>query len=218
MAIILVTMVRLIDISVPITRGLPTWPGSTGFTIEQTLSFERGDEITVSRLDLDVHTGTHVESALHYVAGGDPVETLPLEAFIGPALVIDLRSADAIGADELEAAGIPDGTERLLLRTRNSGSLQAGQDFRQGFVGLTLDGASWIAERSFRLVGTDYLSIQRFGDDPETHRVLMRAGVAILEGLDLSGVDAGEYRITCLPIKLHGTEAAPARVILEAID
>ena len=211
-------MPRLIDISVPITRGLPTWPGSTGFNVEQTLSFERGDGITVSRLDLDVHTGTHVESALHYVEGGDPVETLPLDAFIGPALVVDLGSADAIGADELEAADIPGETERLLLRTRNSGSLRAGQDFREDFVGLTLDGATWIADRGLRLVGTDYLSVQRFGDDPETHRVLMRAGVAILEGLDLSAVDSGEYRLTCLPIRLHGAEAAPARAILEAPD
>ena len=209
-------MARLIDISVPITRGLPTWPGSTGFSVEQTLSFQRGDGITVSRLDLDVHTGTHVESALHYVEGGDPVETIPLEAFVGPALVVDLRSADAIGTDELEAAEIPDGTERLLLRTRNSGLLRAGQDFDQQFVGLTVEGARWVAFGGFRLVGTDFLSIQRFGDDPETHRVLMRANVAILEGLDLSAVDPGEYRLTCLPIRLHGTEAAPARAILEA--
>ena len=211
-------MLRIIDISVPITRGLPTWPGSTGFNVERTLSFERGDGITVSRLDLDVHTGTHLESALHYVEGGDPVETIPLDAFIGPALVVDLGPADAIGADELGAADIPGETERLLLRTRNSGSLQAGQEFREDFVGLTLDGASWIADRGLRLVGTDYLSVQRFGDDPETHGVLMRAKVAILEGLDLSAVDPGPYRLTCLPIRLHGTEAAPARAILEAPD
>jgi arylformamidase len=211
-------MARLIDISVPITRGLPTWPGSTGFSTERTLSFERGDGITVSRLEMDVHTGTHVESALHYVEDGDPVEALPLDAFVGPALVVVIGSTDAIGADELDAAGIPDDTERLLLRTRNSGSLQPGQDFTQDFVGLTLDGARWIADRGVRLVGTDYLSIQCFGDDPETHRVLMRAGIAILEGLDLSGVDAGEYRLTCLPLRVHGTEAAPARAILEAAD
>ena len=211
-------MRRLLDISIPITRGRPTWPGSTGFSIERTLSFERGDGITVSRLVLDVHTGTHVESALHYVEGGDPVETIPLEAFVGPALVVDLRSADAIGTHELEAAAIPEGTERLLLRTRNSGLLQAGQEFRRDFVGLTVDGARWLAARGFRLVGTDFLSIQRFGDDPETHRVLMRADVAILEGLDLSAVEPGAYRLTCLPLRVYGTEAAPARAILEAAD
>jgi arylformamidase len=210
-------MNRLIDISVPIARGLPTWPGSTGIRIEQTRSFEQGDGITVSRLELDVHTGTHVESALHYVAGGDPVETLPLEAFVGPALVIDAGSADAIAPDELESAAIGEGAERLLIRTRNSGRLQPGEEFSQAFVGLTLEGARWIASRGFRLVGTDYLSIQRFGDDPETHRVLMHAGIAILEGLDLSAVEPGEYRLTCLPLRVEGSEAAPARAILEPL-
>ena len=210
-------MPRLIDISVPLARGLPTWPGSTGFRVERTLAFERGDELTVSRLDLDLHTGTHVESALHYVEDGDTIDTVPLEAFVGPALVIDLRDADAVGPDELAGAGIPESTERLLVRTRNSGLLQPDEDFREGFVGLTLEGASWIAGRGLRLVGTDYLSIQRFGDDPETHRVLMRAGVAILEGLDLSAVEPGEYRLICLPLRIHGSEAAPARAILEPL-
>ncbi len=180
-------------------------------------AFELGDALTVSRLDLDLHTGTHVESALHYVEGGDPIETVSLETLVGPAIVVDLRAADAIGPEELDAAGIPDGTERLLLRTRNSGLLQPGEDFRRDFVGLTVDGARWIVGRSFRLIGTDYLSIQRFDDEPETHRVLMRAGVAILEGLDLSAVDPGAYRLTCLPIKLESTEAAPARAILEPL-
>ena len=142
---------------------------------------------------------------------------MPLEAFVGPAVVIDLRDADAVGPDELAGAGIPEGTERLLVRTRNSGLLRPDEDFREDFVGLTLEGASWIAGRGFRLVGTDYLSIQRFGDDPETHRVLMRAGVAILEGLDLSVVEPGEYRLTCLPLRLYGSEAAPARAILEPL-
>ncbi len=211
-------MSKLIDITVPLARGIPTWPGSTGFHVDETLSFARGDGMTVSRIDLDVHTGTHVESALHYVEGGATIETVPLEAFVGPATVIDLRGADAIGPAELDAAGIAEGTERLLLRTRNSGLLQPGEDFRSDFVGLTEDGARWIAARGLRLVGTDYLSVQRYGDEPETHRVLMRADVAILEGLDLTGVDPGEYRLTCLPLKLHATEAAPARAILEPLD
>jgi arylformamidase len=211
-------MPRLIDISVPLARGLPTWPGSTGFRVERTLAFERGDDVTVSRLDLDLHTGTHVESALHYIEGGDPIETVSLEAFVGPAVVIDLREADAVGSDELAAAGIPEGTERLLVRTRNSGGLLPGEDFREDFVGLTVEGASWIASHGLRLIGTDYLSVQRFGDDPETHRVLMRAGVAILEGLDLSAVEPGVYRLTCLPLRMYGTEAAPARAILESLE
>ena len=110
---------------------------------------------------------------------------------------------------------VPSDCERLLIRSRNSERWAGATEFDTGFVALALDAAQWIAERRLRLVGVDYLSVQRFSDDPETHRVLMRAGVAILEGLDLSRAPAGRYRLTCLPLWLADSEAAPARAILE---
>jgi arylformamidase len=204
-----------IDISATLRPGMPIWPGSLGFDTEATHTFARGDDVYVSRMEMDVHAGTHVESALHYIEGGASVDSIPLAALVGPAYVADLRSAEAIGAVELGAAAIPETTRRLLLRTRNSGLLAANGAFRDDYVGLTADGAEWIARRDVVLAGIDYLSIQRFGEDPETHRILMRAGVAILEGLDLSDAEPGPYRLTCLPLKLAGIEAAPARAILE---
>jgi arylformamidase len=105
-----------------------------------------------------------------------------------------------------------------LLRTRNSAFWQdEDRSFRTDYAALSPDGAAWIVGRRIRLIGADYLSVQRFGDEPETHRILMRGGVAILEGVDLSGVTPGAYRLICLPLWLGEAEAAPARAVLELL-
>jgi arylformamidase len=203
-----------IDISVRLRDGMPTWPGSAGFSIRPAMAIADGNDANVSTIEMDVHCGTHVEGPLHFIEDGAALDTLPLDVFVGSAHVLHLPDAAAIGPDEL--AGMPEGTERLLIRTRNSDAWADDGEFRTDYVGLTLGGAQWIAERRLRLVGVDYLSVQRWGDDPETHRTLMRAGVAILEGIDLTGVDAGAYRLTCLPLRVDGAEASPVRAVLEA--
>ncbi len=208
-------MSDLIDISVRLHPDMATWPGSPGLRLHSTRAISRGDGVNESRLDMDVHCGTHVEGPMHFIDGGGAVSDIPLGVLVGPARVEHIPMADEIGARELDS--VPPGVERLLLRTRNSDERQPGAAFDEGYVALTLDGAQWVADHGIRLVGVDYLSVQRFADDPETHRVLMRAGVAILEGIDLGGVEAGTYRLTCLPLALHGAEAAPARAILEAL-
>jgi arylformamidase len=205
-----------IDISVRLRAAMPVWPNSVGFRLNSTLSFAEGDDVNVSRIEMDVHCGTHVEAPRHSIEGGAPLESIPLSFFVGRARVVHLADAAQIGAVELESMTIPSDVERLLIRTRNSGLWAAqAQDFRRDYVALTLNGAAWIAERGIHLVGVDYLSIQRFDDPPETHRVLMRAGVAILEGINLKDVEPGDYRLTCLPLSLADAEAAPARAILE---
>jgi arylformamidase len=199
--------------------GMPRWPNSAGFGIDRTLAFDQGDDVNVSRLEMDVHCGTHVEGPLHYIDGGDPLEATPIEVLVGVAYVASIPVATEIGPRELEAAVLPLGTQRLLLRTRNSELGLAGQgEFRRDYVALTLDGARWVAEREIRLLGIDYLSVQRMDDDAETHRVLLRAGVTILEGLDLRAVAPGQYRLTCLPLRIADAEAAPARAILEPLE
>jgi arylformamidase len=203
-----------IDISVHVNPGMPRWPGSAGFSVRRAMAIADGDDANVSTIEMDVHCGTHVEGPLHFIDDGAPLDAIPLDAFIGSAYVLHLPDADSIGPDELET--VPARTERLLVRTRNSETWATRTEFASDYVALTLAGAQWIAERGLRLVGVDYLSVQRWGDDPETHRTLMRGGVAILEGIDLSGVDAGTYRLTCLPLRLDGLEASPVRAILEA--
>jgi arylformamidase len=170
-----------------------------------------------SVIQMDVHCGTHVEGPLHFIDDGATLESFGLQPFVGPARVIHVLDSDEIGQEQLEQQLGTQPIERLLLRTRNSKRAGSDEAFRTDFAALTMEGASWLAARGVVLIGVDYLSIQQFGGDPETHRVLLRAGVAILEGLNLREVAPGDYRLVCLPLALRGAEAAPARAILEPL-
>ena len=173
-----------------------------------------GDPANVSILEMDVHTGTHVEAPLHFLDGGAALDSVELERFVGPAFVAEVMGS-AVTADALAATGVPGGTERLLVKTANSARWAAGWgQFDPVYVSLTPDAARWVVDRGIRLVGIDHLSIQQYEDDGETHRVLMRAGIAILEGLNLAGVEPGHYTLVAAPLRLAGTEAAPARALL----
>lgn len=207
-------MTRIHDISLALEPGLPTWPTSEGFRTRWAMRLDAGDPANVTVLEADVHTGTHVESGLHFIADGEPLDRTPIERFVGPALVVQIEG-DAVTATDLDRAKIPEGTTRLLVKTTNSERWARGWGaFDPEYVALTTDAAQWIAERGIELVGLDHLSIQQFGNDGETHRVLLRAGVTILEGLNLAGVAPGTYTLVAAPLKLTGTEAAPARALL----
>ena len=202
-----------IDISIPLTTRIPVWPDSPGVRTQLLKDFESGDGVTVTELALDVHTGTHIDAPLHLVPRGATVGDLGLQPVIGPAVVVDLSSARELNAETLDAA-VSYGVDRLLLRTRNSTdpTYQSGP-FRDDYAALTRDGADWAASRQLRLVGIDYLSIQRFRDPPDTHRVLLEAGVCIVERLNLVHVPPGEYWLVCFPLRLDTAEAAPARAV-----
>ncbi len=172
-----------------------------------------------SRLNMDVHTGTHIDAPWHFIQSGATVEALELGMLIGPARVEALPEVSSITALDLETLQIPPGTERLLLQTRNS-KLWSAEDsqFREDFVALTSDAAQWIVNHGIGLVGIDYLSVQRFSDGPLTHKLLLGASVIIVEGLDLSGVQPGLYELCCLPLKLVGADGAPARAVLREMN
>jgi len=207
-------MSRVHDISLAVEPGLPTWPTSEGFRTRWAMRIDQGDSANVTVLEADVHTGTHVESGLHFLADGDALDRTPIERFVGPAVVVEIGGGEVTAA-ALDSAAIPAGATRLLVKTRNSARWAAGWgEFDTEYVALTPDAAAWVVEHGLQLVGLDYLSIQRYADSGETHRVLMRARVTILEGLNLAGVEPGEYTLVCAPIKLTGTEAAPARALL----
>jgi len=213
-------MMRVHDISLAIEPGLPTWPTSEGFRTRWAMRIDAGASANVTVLEADVHTGTHVESALHFLADGDPLDRTPIERFVGPALVVAVEG-DAVTAESLARArdtaraGTASGPTRLIVKTRNSARWAAGWGaFDTEYVALTTDAAAWVVEHGFELVGLDHLSIQQYGSDGETHRVLLRAGVSILEGLNLAGVEPGVYTLVAAPVRLVGTEAAPARALL----
>jgi arylformamidase len=203
----------IIDISVTIDKATPAWPGSRGFKHEWVRSISRGDASNDSVFSCDAHLGTHVDAPFHFIDGGSTVESMPLDTLCGRAFVADLGEVASIGAKELEAASIPGDTERLLLKSGNS-SLWKKSAFYPAYAALTGDGARRLVHSGIRLVGIDYLSIGPYPDNSEVHRVLLGAGMVIVEGLDLSAVNAGWYQLVCLPLKVAGAEGIPARAIL----
>jgi arylformamidase len=201
--------VAIHDISVPIRARMPVYDGNPGVELERASSIADGDPANVSKLSLGVHTGTHVDAPLHFIDGAPGVEGIPLDALVGPAVVVDATGVDALGEAELEGLGIPAGAERVLLKTRNS-ELWNRDDFTRDFLRLDGSGARFVVARGIRTVGIDYLSI----GDHEAHRELLGAGVVPVEGLDLRGVQPGEYTFICLPLDIVGSDGGPARAIL----
>jgi arylformamidase len=208
-----------IDISVSISPALPVWPGDPAIELERLASIEAGEEANISRLASGVHIGTHVDAPKHFLDEGGTVEALSLEALIGPAEVVEISGSATIDAEALAGADIPGGCQRLLLKTSNSqlwSRIEAG--FQKDFVAVDDSGAGWLVDHGLRLVGIDYLSIAPWGAAGPTHRTLLRAGVVILEGIDLRQVAPGSYQLVCLPLKLVGSDGAPARAVLESIE
>jgi arylformamidase len=202
------------DISVPIRSGMVTFEGDPLVHLERASSMADGAICNVSRLDFGVHTGTHIDAPVHFIDGAAGIETIGLDALVGPAVVVDARRVvgpfDRAAIDGLD---IPSGTERLLFHSRNS-ELWNSPSFDGSFSGVTRDGAEALIERGLRLVGMDYLSIAPFGDPTPTHVTLLGAGVVILEGLDLREVQPGAYDLICLPLRIPGSDGGPARAIV----
>jgi len=196
---------KIIDISMPVKEGMVVWPNSIG----PDLKIKEGDLWTETEVNMNLHTATHIDAPLHRIQGGATIDEAPLDPFMGKALVIDLPEVKIITAKDL--MGIK-GADRLLFKTSNS-RLQQNK-FNKHFVGLAPDAAQWLVDHKIKLVGNDYLSIAQFDKQPEVHEILLKNKVVILEGLNLSGVKPGVYQLICLPIKLVGTEAAPARAVL----
>ena len=174
----------------------------------------KGDSANVSVLSLGSHTGTHVDAPSHFIDGANSVERLPLDALVGPAYVAEFGGNAHITAADLELMAIPGDCQCLLFKTRN-GLLWDDPEFHTDFVALAPDAAGKLAERGMRLVGIDYLSIERFRARPhEVHETLLASGVVILEGVDLRRVTAGSYFLVCAPLNVVGAEGAPARAFL----
>jgi arylformamidase len=207
---------KLYDISLTISPDMPVWPGDPAVVLERIESMDGGSHVNVSQLSCSVHTGTHVDAPHHFLNDSRTVESLALEGLCGPVLVIDLgEDVDLITAQVLEAADIPAGTLRLLFKTRNSQLWARGEKrFFEKFVAISPDGADWLMRFGVKLVGVDYLSVAPFKQSDAPHQALLKPGIIILEGLDLSAVSAGKYDLYCLPLKLAGSDGAPARAIL----
>ncbi len=206
---------RVFDISVPISPDLPVWPGDPAVELERIANIAEGANANVSRLACGVHVGTHVDAPVHFVEGAASIESLPLDRLLGRAYVAEFGEIDVIDDETLDSVNIPAEVSRLLFKTQNSAFWsESPHSFHEDFIAIDARGAQWLTDRGVHTVGVDYLSVAPFGDSVPTHTILLEAGVVIIEGLNLSGVDAGWYSLYCLPLKLVGSDGAPARAVL----
>jgi arylformamidase len=197
------------DVTVPLATGMSAYPGDPLYSLEPLGT----GALRISRISMSSHAGTHVDAPLHFSATGAAVDQLPLEILLGKARVIELTVRERVDRRDLEDANLRDDL-RVLLKTRMSGQMLRG-GYDEDHVYLTEDAAIYLVQAGIKLVGFDYLSVDRAGSsDFPAHHALLGAGVVLVEGLDLSGVEPGEYEMSCLPLRLAGGDGAPARVVL----
>ena len=207
---------RVLDISVPNRPGMHVYPGDPVPRVEPVRRIANGDVCNVSLLTLGSHTGTHVDAPYHFLADGPRLGEVTLDRMVGEALVADLRGRSSVDAAALATVTDLRRGDILLFRTDNS-ARWASPEFRRDFTYVTADAAEVLVERGVRAIGMDYLSIERFGSpDFPVHRRLLGAGIFVIEGLDLSAVEAGRYTLVCLPLNFPELDGAPARAVLLA--
>jgi len=205
---------KIYDLTIPIEMGMPTYPGDPRYRTRQLKSIEK-DGFALYKVMMGDHTGTHVDAPCHFIPGGITVSDLPLEMLNGRARVIEIHNPEKVDAPELQELLHHDNF-RVLFKTRNSLLWRNGRKFKKNFIYITAAAAQLIVDSGIKLVGFDYLSVDRFGDETHpVHDILLRNQVIIVEGLNLAEVDEGSYDLNCLPLKLQGLDAAPARVILK---
>lgn len=209
---------KIYDITVSISPDLPVYPGDPGIKIEKTMCLEHGDVCSVSQLSFGTHIGTHVDPPSHFMRGGAALDQLPLDVLIGPARVVDVGEVSAIDLRVLQQFDLQ-GVTRVLFKTRNSRLWDEATEFARDFVYLESDAAEQLVKMGVRLVGIDYLSVEKFNfDEPKTHYALLGNNVVVVEGLNLSAVEAGDYELICLPMKIKNGDGAPARVVLRELE
>jgi arylformamidase len=202
-----------IDISVPLRVGMVVFAFENNLQIERRASMERGDRGNNSTIHMGVHTGTHMDAPRHVIIDGKTIDQMPLSEAIGPARVIEIHDKESVKADELKQYKITRG-ERILFKTYNSERCWKTDTFTPDFTYVAEDAARFLVDAGVKLVGIDYLSV---GGPPLTHRILLGAGIWLLEGLDLSPVSPGNYDLICLPLKLVQTEGSPVRAVVRRI-
>ena len=208
------------DISVPIKQGMNYLPiDPVAPKIYRFSDVELGAKVTMSMIEIISHTGTHIDTPLHFIPGGSTVSDMPLDATIGPARVIEIEDPETVNVAELEKHNIRKG-ERILCKTRNSPEAYESPRFVEDYVYLDADAALFLAEKGIVLFGLDCITIGDIKNEEsviKTHQRLLSAGIYILEGCALGHVPAGEYEMLCLPLLMYHGDAGPCRAILRPL-
>jgi arylformamidase len=213
---------KIYDVTVAVSENVPIYEGDPRVSVDSVSRLADGDSANVSRLCCGLHTGTHVDAPNHFIDGTRRVDDLDLEKLIGRCVVVEIEEAvDAIESFHLPELDYDSGVERILFKTKNSAFWnEPEKGFRTDFTYITEAAARRLAEGGVKLVGIDYLSVEKFGStDFATHMILLEKEIVILEGLDLRAVPPGAYELLCLPLKYRGGEGdgAPARTILRKL-
>jgi arylformamidase len=206
-----------IDVSVLLKEGMVVFGPETKPIIERKSDMERGDGSNNSVLHIGIHTGTHLDSPRHGIKDGTTIEYMPLDIAIGPARVIEIKDKRTVTPEELKQYTFKKG-ERILFKTVNSPRCWQTDNFTEDFVDISPEAAVVLAAAQPSLIGLDYLSVRAPASQTGTHKILLGAGIWLLEGLDLTNVKAGNYNLICLPLKVIRGDGSPVRAVLQPIS
>ncbi len=207
---------KIYDVSILLSEDMPVFPGDPPLKIDRIAKVSESKTVNISSIAMGSHTGTHIDSPLHFVKDSQGIDKIPLDRFVGRARVIDLCSVET----EITKKDLKEFDEKItrgdiiLLKTKNS-EMWDGEEFREDFIYLTKDAGRYLLKKGIKTVGIDYLSIEKYGSKTAPiHHLLLENGVPIIEGLNLKGIKPGEYFFACLPLKIKEGDGAPARAIL----
>lgn len=212
-------MTKIYDITIPMKDNMPAFPGDESFfDCKDILKVEEGDLYSIKRLTILTHTGTHLDAPSHFIQGAKNLSDFSLDKFVGIADVFEINDDEKIDFDELKKLPIEKNTI-VLFKTKNSKLWAQNFKFYEKYIYITPEAALYLVEKDIKMVGIDYLSADKYDEigTADTHHILLGNDIPILEGIDLSEVPAGRYKLTCLPLKLQNTDGAPVRAILEEI-
>ena len=208
-------MKKLWDISPPVAPGSPVFPGDTPYGQQWSATLSPGNPVNVSRITLSPHVGAHADAPLHYDPAGAPIGTLDLEPYLGRCRVIHaIGKGPLVQWEHLEhAAG--DLPPRLLVRTYESAPVDRWDDELAAYAPETIER---LAALGVKLVGIDTASIDPAHSKAlQSHQVIRRLGLRVLENLVLDGVPEGDYELIALPLKLMTADASPVRAVLREL-
>ena len=204
------------DISLNLSPETVRWVTSPPFELIGRRRMSRGDQNNSSAVSMSVNSGTHVDAPFHFVPDGAAIDALPLQLFIGPALVCAIDGGNTITAEHVARLRL-DGETRVLFKTRNSLLLHK-PDYDPDFMAFSVEAARALVDRGVKLVGLDYLSVAPADEQVPVHRAFLDHGLALLEGVDLSQINPGRYELICFPIRLGGSDGAPCRAVLRDLE
>lgn len=205
---------QLIDISAPLSNGSPHWPGETPFESELTWRIADGDPCNVSRIVMSPHNGTHADAPVHFLPGLDGIGEVPLDRYIGPCWMVEGPRTGQVQVEHLSGIDL-EKFPRVLVRTYD----KQPTEFREDFVSMSVEAAQYLADNKAKLIGLDTASMDPFDSTTAAaHKVLLPAGIALLENLVLDQVEPGPYELIALPLKWPGLDASPVRAVLRTLS